>query len=790
MNGDANLSCAIATVSKDSEIGLFQSAAATAPSDARGISDIVVIARRLLSPSRATLVAILMLGTGSTAFAADSGEAAAGDSAVAGGSTESSAVQEIVVTARKREERLEDVPMAISVVTAESLVQQATLSLQDYYATVPGLSITDQGTGRLSVSMRGLNTGNNGNSTVAILIDDVPVGATNTAVINGANFVPQLDPADLQRIEFLKGPQGTLYGASSLGGAMRYVTLAPDLNSTSGHVEADGSAISGGGQGYGVRASANIPVIADTLAVRASIFDRRDPGYVDDPSHGQSDVNSIDVYGAHLAVLYRPVENFSMQLAGLVQHTEGNADGTVDTNYAGQPLDGYYNHDRMPGTGAYSYLYQLYSATLKYDFSSLELSSITGYSSNRSTEDGDLTQAYTSFGIVSPGQGASLPNIWGSRKFTQEIRLSSSPKAQLQWEVGGYYTAESNYRNQQIINANNLDTGAVIATLAVYEFPTTYYENAVFGNLTYNFTSQFNVQVGARESHNWQGYSSSSTGEFYPTPFYVVDQSRDNSFTYLVTPQFRFSDTLMTYARVATGYQPGGPNPPAVPGLTLPSFNPSKTTNYELGVKSELLDRRLSLDAAVFYINWTQIQLLGVLPPLELAYLFNGSKAKSEGVEFATEWRPFENFKVGASAAYTEAELTGNAGNGFQGTAGDGLPYTSKWTASLSFEERFRLSRSIEGFVGGTGAYVGQRWNQFSSTPGELQGILPSYSYGNVRTGIRTDGYTVTAYVKNFTNEHGILNSAQQTGSTATSGLWYTSFITPRTVGVSVSKSF
>jgi iron complex outermembrane recepter protein len=737
-----------------------------------------------------TLFAALSLGVGSAAFAFDAGQPVSGEPAVAPNSTQSTPLTEIVVTARKREERLEDIPMAITVVSADSLVQQNALSMQDYYASVPGLSITDQGTGRLSVSMRGLNTGNNGNSTVAILIDDVPIGATNTAVINGANFVPQLDPADLQRIEFLKGPQGTLYGASSLGGAMRYVTLAPDLNSTTGHVEVDGNTVSGGGQGYGVRGSVNAPVIPDMLAVRASVFDRHDPGYVDDPSHGESNVNSIDVYGAHLAVLFRPVENFSAQLAALVQHTEGNADGTVDTNYSGQPLDGYYNHDRMPGTGGYSYLYQLYSATLKYDFSSLELSSITGYSSNRSTEDGDLTQAYTNFGIVSPGQGASLPNIWGSGKFTQEIRLSSSPKSQLEWEVGAFYTAERNYRNQQTINSNNLDTGAVIATLALYEFPTTYYEDAVFGNLTYNFTSQFNVQIGARESHNWQGYSSSSTGEFYPTPFYVTDQSRDNSFTYLVTPEFRFTDTLMVYARVATGYQPGGPNPPAVPGLTLPPFKPSKTVNYELGVKSELLDRRLSLDAAVYYINWSDIQLLGVLPPEELAYLFNGSKAKSEGLELATQWQPVDSFKVSFSTAYTNAELTGNAGNGFQGAAGDALPYTSKFTASLSVDKKFELSGSIEGFVGGTGAYVGKRWNQFSSNPGELQGILPAYGYGNVRTGIETNGYTVTAYVKNLTNERGILNSAQQTGTAATNGLWYTSFIIPRTIGVSVSKSF
>src|SRR5882757_8922735 len=223
---------------------------------------------------------------------------------------------EIVVTARKIAENLQDVPVAISVLSGESMIQNGLVSLQDYYASIPGLSVTDSGNGRISVTMRGLSSGNGGNPTVAVTIDDVPIGASDTAIINGGQFVPQLDPADLQRIEFLKGPQGTLYGASSLAGVMRYVTAAPSLNSMSGHVDVDGNFIPGGGAGYGVRGSVNLPLITDTVAVRLSAFDRRDPGFVDDPTHGLNNVNSRNVYGAHAALLLQATPDFSVRLSG------------------------------------------------------------------------------------------------------------------------------------------------------------------------------------------------------------------------------------------------------------------------------------------------------------------------------------------------------------------------------------------------------------------------------------------------------------------------------------------
>lgn len=700
-------------------------------------------------------------------------------------------LQEVIVSARKHDERLEDVPAAITDISAASLLENHEVSLEDYYATVPGLSIVSMGNGQTAIIMRGLSTGVQGNPTVGVTIDDVPIGATETAIINGAAYVPELDPADLQSIEFLKGPQGTLYGASSIGGVLRYVTAAPDLKSISGHVQVDDTTIPGGGDGFGVRGSVNVPVIADTLAVRISGFGRQDPGYVNDPSHGEKDVNGANVFGGHLDALYQATQNFSVRLTALIQRTEGFGDSGVDTNYLYQPSSDL-NQSRLLGTGAYSLETQLYSAVLKYHTDLFDIASITAYSDFRPDQNIDLTPTVggASVAIFDVG-GASETYTNSNSKFSQEVRFTSAAASKLGWEFGGFYTHENNASGLGRYWANDLTTGAVAGQLLNYYFTSTYEEYAGFGNLTYHFTDQFDVLVGGRESHNTQNYYQDVSGPLVGPAATLSTQSSDSSFTYLVTPRFRISDSVMAYASISSGYEPGGPNTPATPSPTIPvTFAPSTTVNYELGVKSRLLQERLSIDADIFYVDWSKVQLTGVTPVLETTYTFNGGKAKSEGVELATDFKPVEGLTLSLTFAYIDAMLINTAGNGFPGVAGNQLPFSSKLSGSFSAQERFRISGSVDGFVGATAAYVGKRDEGFPVNPGQAQPSIPSYGYGDVRTGIETNGFTVTAFVKNVTNERGILQSTQLTGATATSGLWHTIFITPRLMGLSVAKSF
>ena len=750
------------------------------------ISGAKTVTHRVLLSVMVGVLAIASVAWAAVASAADSSQDNSADN------SQSPKLQEVVVSARKQTENLQDVPASISVLDASSMLQNHDVSLQDYYATVPGLSMASLGNGQTAIMMRGVSTGIYGNPTVGITIDDVPVGATETAIINGSAYIPDLDPADLQSIEFLKGPQGTLYGASSMGGLVRYVTAVPDLTSTSGRVEVDGSAIPGGGDGYGARGGVNIPVIPDTLAVRLSAFDRRDPGYVDDPSLGKENVNSADVYGAHADALYQATPNFSVRLTALIQRTEGNGDSSVDTNYLYQTPSGDLNQSRLPGSGPYEFDWQLYSAALKYHSDLFDVTSISAFSEFRPDQNIDETpQVGGASEAIYGVAGADQIYFNTNTKVSEELRLSSPAGSKLGWELGGFYTHENNGPALGQYFANDLDTGEQVGILLHYYFTSTYAEYAGFGNLTYHFTDQFDVQVGGREGHNIQSYYQDVTGPLNGPEQVLSTRSHDTSFTYLVTPRFHFSDSVMGYASVSSGYEPGGPNTPEFPNPSIPvTFAPSKTVNYELGVKSTLLQDRMSINADVFYIDWSNIQLTGTIPVVLTSYTFNGGKAKSQGVEFDWQFKPVEGLTLSANGAYTDATLTNNAGQGFPGVAGDPLPFSSKYSASLSAQEQFHINGSVDGFVGATGAYVGKRYEGFPPTLGQPQPGIPSYTYADLRTGITTHGLTVTAYVKNVTDERGVLMSSQINGSTPTSGLWHTVFMTPRTIGLSISKTF
>jgi iron complex outermembrane recepter protein len=754
-----------------------------------------------------------MVALSGTIWAAD-GTTGISDQTTGGASEETQnkeQLAEVIVTAQKREERLQDVPVAVSVVSADSMLQNSQLVMQDYYASVPGLQINDQGVGgRMYISMRGISTGTT-NPTVGITIDDVPILQTVTGDINNAVYVPQLDPADIQSIEFLKGPQGTLYGATSIGGVMRYVTAVPDLTSTFGRVQLDGSGVTGGGTGYGARGSVNLPVIDDTLAIRASAFARHDPGYIDDPTHGESDVNSTDAYGGHLAALWQPTQALSLRLGALIQRQEGN-DGTFDSNYLGQPINwvfpnsgpaivgpsGCLCQSRLPGAANYSQENQIYSAALKYNSQFFDVTSITGYSEFNQIEKWDATLlngtgllAEQLYGV--PGSLQHYPI--SSNKFSEEVRLESPAGSRFEWRLGGFYTHEGIPVNNADVYANNLQTGETVGVLFHFYATSTYREDAGFADFTYHFTDRFNVQVGAREGYNNQHLHEDVSGPAVGPPFTTDVFTHSNSFTYLVTPQLKLSDSVMTYIRVSSGYQPGGPNTPGGPGEILPlSYRPSTTVNYEVGLKSELLDRRLVINTDIFYIDWKNVQLQGfTAPPFEVPYIFNGGTARSEGLEFDAAFKPIETLTLSAAAAYTDAILTNTPGNGFPGVSGEPLPFSSKYSGSLSADYNFRVSGPVNGFAGATVAYVGARYDQEFSAgflPSE-EPYIPGYTYGNVRAGIVTNGYTVTAYVKNVTNERGILViNPFNGGSYAHTGIWQTTIITPRTIGLSVSKQF
>jgi len=726
-------------------------------------------------------------------------------------------LEEVVVTAQKKSERLLDVPVPLTVVDTETLANGGAGRLQDYFATVPGLSLlgTAGGGGTQYITLRGLSTTFGGGPTAAMVIDDVPFGSSTGTTLGQFGY-PDIDPSDLARIEVLKGPQGTLYGADSLGGLIKVVTQDPSTTSMRGHVQVFGEDVSNGTAGYGVRGSVNVP-ISDTLAVRASAFTRRDPGYIDNVTTGQDNVNDANAYGARIGALWLTSAGVSLKLGAMFQNTQGFGVAQVNTNSLLQPTLGGLSQTGLPGTGRYNNQMQLYTATLNAKLAGLNLVAVSGYGINKwsnSYDDslyGGLDSQY--FPQFPQATSATSGQVSQLDKFSQEFRLSGSTGLHFDWLAGAFYTQERNPL-QQAVYANDGVTGAPVGALVSYHNALTFREYAVFGDLTIHVTDRFDVQVGGRESWNHQVYNRGQTSVIPGLTGILPPETADGSpFTYLVTPEFKFSPDLMIYSRIASGYRIGGPNgAPALISVPIPlSYKPDTTVNFDLGIKASLLDRTLILDAAAYYINWKDIQI-GVMPTApgtcNCYYQTNGARARSEGLELSLEAHPAQGTLLKAGGSFNNAVLTQDLpaaaiNAGAYGLDGDRLPYSIRTSGSLGIDQDIVHFAHATGFLGADLTYISARYGEFASgrpSPPPLIPRLryPAYTTVNFRAGVRDQRWLFNLFVNNLTDKRGIIGGrpsydVKNGGSYLAGGLsggYDVTVIQPRTVGLSVSRDF
>lgn len=696
-------------------------------------------------------------------------------------------LETITVTAQKREERLQDVPLAVTALTAGSLAESHQLQLKDYYASVPGLNVNSIGNGQTNIAIRGISTGGLTNSTVGVTIDDVPYGSSSVLGYGSAT-VPDIDPSDLSHIEVLRGPQGTLYGASSLGGLLKFVTREPSTEEFSAHVQLDMTQVEKGDLGYGVRAGFNAP-ISDTVAVRASGFYRLDAGFVDNIGV-KKDVNETDVYGVRASLLWRPSDALSMRFNVHSQRTEGDGTSQVDVDANLRPILRELSHERMANTGWYELESDQYSAVINASFAGLDLVSVSAYGVTKYNSLMDSAQfralANNFFGV----NGSGFINDFETRKFSQELRLSSSG-TRFDWLIGAFYTDEDTPADQQV-HAVDPATGGTVGLILDAYFPTTFEELAAFANFTWHVSDRFDIQFGGRYSDIRQTYREVDTGALFgPDPVVTTTPPFDsNATTFVVSPSFKISPDLMVYGRVASGYRAGGPNPGAPLGLPI-SYEPDETVNYELGVKGALLEGMLMFDAAVYYIDWEDIQLQLRDPATSFAYFANAGEATSEGLEISLQARPTDGLSIASTLAWNSAELAEPLPPGGPAAAkGDRLPYSAPFTGTLSVDQDFPLAGALTAFAGMNVSHVGKRRTDFQN-PGNIRHELPDYTTWNLRGGVRSDSWTLNVFVNNLSDERGFLNVNPliQGRATATDA-FLANYITPRTYGVSFSKSF
>jgi len=732
----------------------------------------------------------------------------------------------VVVTANKRVENVREVAASISVIGERQLENMGANSLSDYANLIPGLQVQNSGSpGLTRVSLRGIAALSSG-ATVATYIDEVPVGSSG--IYQGASsLMLDLLPYDISRIEVLRGPQGTLYGAGAIGGLLKYVTRAPETSGEEVRLGLGLRSVNGGEQGWNARFGASLPLQPDRLGLRVSFARNSIPGFTDNAVDGRENINDGEQIGARAALSWDG-DAFDADLSMLHQRIRSDdragvaLDGTTQAPLFGE------DDDLAWQPRPFAKDLTLFSLSVDWDLGWGNFISATGWSE---TDTLDQIDSSIQFGEVADGllglpePGSSFVRYsFGLDKFTQELRLASKGGGTFEWMVGAFYTKEDALQSQFAWLGQRDGSplpapyDAMFGTLAIINLPSTYKEAALFANGSWRFGERFKIDAGLRQARNDQWFSQNVPEGILAPIAETPGESSEDVFTWSLSPQFKLAEDAMIYARVATGYQPGGPNV-ALPGMP-PQVDSSMLDSYEIGLKSQFADRRVTLDLSAFRIDWEDIQVASSFNGV--GGLVNGGEATSEGMELSSLFRVTDALMIGFNAAYTDARIK----NDFEptvirqatpdgefdvilwtGLAGDRMPYSPKWSWAATAEYAFATTNGFSGQIGAALRWVGDRLNdtterQRVTAPDDPDTVLmpdrvtaplelDSYRSLDLYAGIGKGSWELRAYVNNVTGEQAYLTMAPAAGA-LTGTLSHLSAVPlqPRTFGVELDFRF
>ena len=691
-------------------------------------------------------------------------------------SEDSIAPGEIVVTAQKTLQRAQDVPLVVTAVKGETLSDYGVGRVQDIAATTPALQVDSYFgvPGYYSLALRGITTGSLVSSTVATYIDDVPLGSSGIYAIGGGIGL-DLFPYDLDHVEILEGPQGTLYGASSMGGLLKYVTRTPSLDKNQYRFGGDVMRVSYGSKaGWSARGSADVVLVPGSLSLGISGSHRYTPGFVDNVATGKKDYNHGVQDGVRAVLYWKPSDELTAKVQGLYDRSNFKGYSSIAVNGTGAPLYGLYKTD----SAAPQYnknTVKLLSADIDYDFGFAELSSTTSYTEMENINSIDASVAFSFLGV----DAAFVTDPLRVKKFTQELRLASPAEDRFHWMVGTFYTKEKaqwdtfGFAYQPGTTTPAPGFNPLLVTLV----PSRFREWAVFGNATFKITDEWDVSGGLRYSRNKQRVSQDVSGLLVgPVPLIIGPvPSSDGALTFSLSSSYHIDPNAMLYARISSGYRPGGPNFLS-PGVPL-TFSPDRLTNYELGIKSDLFDKKLMFNLTGFYINWRKVTLQGTTP-VGLSFITNGGSASSKGVELTTSLKVARGLTVGGSLSYTDAKLEDDAAV-VSGQAGDQLPYTARWAGAVTADYIVPVADDTDASFGLVWRYTGPRNQQFPNAP--IFHRLRSYNKLDLKAGVSRGNVDVNLFVRNATNSHRYVS-------------WPRGYnplpLDPRTIGLSLDFKF
>lgn len=723
---------------------------------------------------------------------------------------QSDELEEVVVTARKRTENVYSVPISISVTSQDDIEKLGAHDFTDLISSIPSLGAYQNGPGRTRLSIRGINStsSSNGNDnetqnqeTVGIYLDEIPISM--------ATLSPEIGLFDAQRVEVLRGPQGTLYGAGSMAGTLRIVTNKPNTEKFEGKIDLSTSQTGyAGSMNYGAKGLINIPIATGLAALRISAYNTKGAGYIDNVLTGDKDVNSNLSRGGRIALRLTPSDQFTADFS-VLYHDYSDNGRPEDTDTT--PL---YSRDYTSFDGFDDEMY-IYNMTLNYDFGGANLVSSTSMFDRSVFNRRSIDTFYGLPGILPEGVSPfELEDLQDVNAFVQEVRLSTQTDSVLQWTVGAYFD------NKTINGINSwpvpgLDAGALndpaFEPSAHWGAPPDYFLYATSRQSvkTFAFFGEAYLTwgdvtlTGGLRYFNWkQELSGADAGQLLgvATTAPVTSTSpnaTENGFNPKVNVAWQVAPDLLMYAQVAKGFRYGGTNTGEVPadlcgteaaeaaasGSDPRFFRPDKLWNYEVGFKGQSADKKIGFNVAAFYIDWSDMQNSR---RFECGFSFrsNVGKASSKGLELEFHVDLTNQLTWTFGGAYTDAKLDETV-ESLTAFIGDAIPYSPKLAFSGSLDYNWEIGSGYDGFMWVNAQYVGKRGSEFSDTNTNYR-IVDDYVLANFRIGFRYGAYELSLFVNNALKSTAVLRQQRRFPFDPDAALR----ATPRTVGINLRTSF
>jgi iron complex outermembrane receptor protein len=654
-------------------------------------------------------------------------------------------LETIVVTATRRNEKLENVPQSIRVLNEEFLDSIGSDSLESFAAYVPGLEMQTFSPGRSRITIRGISPDEQtGVTTISYYLDEIPL------TTGDQRGLPTVRLYDIDRVEVLRGPQGTLYGEGAMGGTIRIINSKPDASGFSASAKFDGNVVDQGETGYVLDGMINVPLIDNRLAARIVAEDRRDPGWIDqdmlvipDPEvgpperyvvdHEEEDVNHSTATSVRAALRFTPTETFAADLTYIYDDVDVHS-----ANIA--TVDAFHNSDLglRPSTSNSD----LWNLTVSYDFGNFVLTSATSQTS-RDTWRFDPYEPIV-FGTTA-ATTLSFTQFFDIEGFTEEVRAVSSSDQRLRWTIGAYY-GDRTTRSGGSYDAFLPSVGSMVNFFS-YTDRTDVISRAIFGEAEFDITDALTILAGARWFEEEQ-----DSGPLH--------READGT-TPKLTLRYRFSDAFMAYASYAEGYRSGGFNPNAGP----PEYEPDTTKNYEIGGKFSTADGRMTVSGAVYYISWNDMQFIQLDSGGFFTYIGNANKASSRGAEIEFSYRSDSGWWTQIGGNVTDAHLDSDVFGNFTGVIPSGRELPSvppyKFSAVVGYDTTLFTDFTL-GLTAGV-SFVGEQDSKLEENGTYtdflfggtyvIGSTIPSYSSGNVRAEISRNAWSAAIYMNNVWNE-------------------------------------